>query len=69
MSIFGDIDFLAYWELAAIMNFGCSPAQKDGGFFLVILDIILNSSNKFQLVTNFFQFFSGFIHNSKLKQN
>ena len=33
MSIFGDIDFLAYWELAAIMNFGYSPAQKHGGFF------------------------------------
>ena len=45
MSIFGDIDFLAYasWKPSWIL------------FFLVILDIFLSYSIKFQLVTIFFQ--------------
>ena len=39
---------------AGIMNFGCSPSQKHGGFLLVIQDMILSHCTKSQVVTNFF---------------
>ena len=58
MYIFGKINFWAKRAprgAAAIMNLGCSPGQKHGGFFLVILDIIPSKWAKFQLVINLFQ--------------
>ena len=52
--IFGNIDFLAYgsWQPFLILGF---LQAKNMGICLVILDMILSYSTKFQLVTNFFQ--------------
>ena len=53
MLMFGDILFSGL-EQVVIINFGCSPSQKHGGFFLFMWDIILKHCAKFQFVTNFF---------------